>query len=405
MKKLYLSFGLLGLALSCFAQFTPKYANATALMDDMTQKPISIPFKGIDVSPWQQKGLSPAQIRDINSIMIFDQWTYNEVTKQSVQPQFVFPSLSNLKTLATYLKTKNNTLVDTFPTSPTLAELTDYCQKQYTAQQTGKTFSRKQVFEKLKTQIFSIQDEYTREIKRTACTMAFARNMPPELLISMFENETAYNPNYVAEPGLKATVGLGQIRFGDNKNVSVPGVIGNLERFGHLQDDVVTDSMLFDPFVNIGVTCQKLVFDYFGQNPGPTTTNKWSVALTLYGPVSGYVEKTKKNAEIVISRPYLLTDGTKYFRDLSVLASLEQNLFGEDNASVKAYPNPVSEMLQTTTSPDGQAYNLAIRNTYGQIVYQSYESKTKHEILLNGFSNGIYFLEIGNKIIKFTLNK
>ena len=404
MKKLLcISFGLVGLGLCCYAQYSPKYSNATFLMEDMTQKPISVPFKGIDVSPWQQKNLSPSEIRDINSIMIFDQWTYNEVTKQSVPPQFVFPSLIGLKTLAKYLKTKNANIVDTFVTSPTLPELTDYCQRQQAAQNSGQTFSRKSAFEKLKTHIFSIQDEYTRSIKKIACTMAFARNMPPELLIAMFENETAYNPNYVAEAGKNATVGLGQIRFGDNKNVAVPGVIGNLERFGYLQDDVVTDSMLFDPYVNIGVTCQKLAFDYIGQNPNAAASNKWSAALTLYGPVSGYVEKTKKNAEIVISRPYLLTDETTYFRDLSVLAGIEN--LGTGMSFTTIYPNPAADVLHVQLSNTDHKETIYLLNAIGEIVLSQKAEYTFKTIDIQNLISGVYMLKVGNSIHKVIITK
>jgi hypothetical protein len=303
---------------SLFATITdpliPEYQSASALMSDTTSPPVSVPFTPNELSPWQTQNLSPTQIRNINILLIFDQWTYDEVLKKSVQPAFVFPDYQNLTILANYLKTINSALVTPLPAIPTLPDLTTYCVAQYKAQQNGKSFTKKTDYEALKNIVYSYQYEYVKQIKKCACTQAAKRNIPPELIIAMIENETVYYPNYLTEPGPSACVGLGQIRMGDNKNVLVPGVIGNLERFGYMADNVVNDSMLIDPFINIGLICQKLAFDYLGQTPSIPKTNKWSIALTSYGPVSGYVAATTNLADIVISRPYLMTNETIYFK-------------------------------------------------------------------------------------------
>jgi len=319
--------------------FKPEYQSASALMSDTTSPPVSVPFTPNELSPWQTQNLTPTQIRSINILLIFDQWTYDEVLKKSVQPAFVFPDYQSLTILGNYLKTVNPSIITPLPVTPTLTDLTTYCVAQYKAQQSGKSFTKKTDYEALKQIVYSYQYEYVKQIKKCACIQAAKRNIPPEMIISMIENETVYYPNYITEPGPSACVGLGQIRMGDNKNVPIPGVIGNLERFGYMADNVVNDSMLIDPFINIGLICQKLAFDYLGQTPSIPKVNKWSIALTSYGPVSGYVAATTNLADIVISRPYLMTNETIYFKGWSL---------GYPKVSITA---PLNNPTFTTISP------------------------------------------------------
>src|ERR1035437_684102 len=181
-----------------------KYLSASLLLSDTSSPPHSLPFAATEISPWQSQNLSPTQIRNINIILIFDQWTYDEVAKKSVAPAFVYPNYQNLTILANYLKTRYPNLINPIPASPTLPDLTTYCVAQYKAMQSGKAFTKKTDYEALKAIVYSYQNDYVKEIKKCACVQATKRNIPSELIIAMIENETVYYPNYLTEPGPSA---------------------------------------------------------------------------------------------------------------------------------------------------------------------------------------------------------
>ncbi|MCX6181664.1 MAG: T9SS type A sorting domain-containing protein [Bacteroidetes bacterium] len=390
-------FHLLG-QVDTFQYFIPHYSTSTELMESTANPPHSIPFIANEISPWQKQNLNPNQIRNINIILIFDQWTYNEVTKQSVPPAFVFPTYNNLQLLANYLHAINSAVSNQIPSTPSLSELTSYCVAQYTANQNGKSFTKKTDYEALKKIIYSIQKEYVKEIKKSACMNAAQRNIPPELIIAMIENETAYYPNYLTEPGPSACVGLGQIRMGDNKNVAVPGVIGNLERFKYLADDVISDSLLIDPFVNIGLICQKLVYDYLGTDPSKAKPNHWSTALLNYSPVGGYVDRTKKLLDIVISRPYLMTDATIYFKDFSVLTTNTEEL---QASGWTLFPNPVNDQLNIKSAQKNTSeVRLIIYDQNGKMIFSNASQSTQNPVDLPPLQSGIYYIQLNQTMHK-----
>lgn len=69
--------------------------------------------------------------------------------------------------------------------------------------------------------------------------------------------------------------------------------------------------------------------------------------------------------------------------------------------NLKIYPNPANKQLTIELGNSGNNAELIIKDVTGKIVFSQQAVGHKTVVPLNHFANGVYFLEINNKVVKF----
>ena len=82
--------------------------------------------------------------------------------------------------------------------------------------------------------------------------------------------------------------------------------------------------------------------------------------------------------------------------DLSVVLSVDDGDFKE----LLIHPNPVSNLL-TIDNPFTDSKPISITNQVGQIVYTGFVSKANNQINVESLSPNVYFVRVGEDVIKF----
>ena len=75
------------------------------------------------------------------------------------------------------------------------------------------------------------------------------------------------------------------------------------------------------------------------------------------------------------------------------------NEWGMNN--LKVYPNPANKQITIELGNSLNDAELKIKDVTGKIVFSKQEVENKIVVSLNHFANGVYFLEINNKVVKF----
>jgi hypothetical protein len=74
-----------------------------------------------------------------------------------------------------------------------------------------------------------------------------------------------------------------------------------------------------------------------------------------------------------------------------------------NNNSTLIFPNPVTSKFNIKGHQQRQ--KLSIINIFGQVLFEKKESFLEESIDISCLSNGIYFLKIGDEVLKFVVNK
>jgi hypothetical protein len=86
----------------------------------------------------------------------------------------------------------------------------------------------------------------------------------------------------------------------------------------------------------------------------------------------------------------------------SIISGIEENYqsLPADRFSLEVYPNPTKSFFVIRSPLNTQGYTLRIYDVTGKIV-KSEELKGKsNRVSLNGIKDGIYFVKVGNEMVK-----
>jgi hypothetical protein len=112
---------------------------------------------------------------------------------------------------------------------------------------------------------------------------------------------------------------------------------------------------------------------------------------------------TSKNDDFYLDKnPFPITYYRLKIKDLGgkIICSKTLSLQQKDSKTIKIYPNPVSDILTVDCNGTG----IEIVNILGQTVLH-FPKLNDNKINVSGLENGVYFLKIGGKIIRFHKNK
>jgi hypothetical protein len=132
-----------------------------------------------------------------------------------------------------------------------------------------------------------IDEKTPLDIKYAVILMSYTKklNLPPSLLLALFESESDFNPTAVSPVNAK---GIGQVRKVTEKWI--------LERYGHLLDLTYNHDRIFEPEYNLG--CATLVLYDMYERYGDDNIHK---ILTEYNQGIGNAQKYYKKHSTYVS--------------------------------------------------------------------------------------------------------